>query len=140
MMADEDEAKDVMQEGFIQAFSKLSSLKKEKMFSGWIKRIMINKCLNAINRKKETEVLEEDTMDFVKEENDDSLKEFKINQIVKAIDHLPKSCRTVLNLYAFEGYDHKEIASILNVSVATSKAQYSKAKAKIRVRLMLESA
>ncbi|MEM1408787.1 MAG: RNA polymerase sigma factor [Bacteroidota bacterium] len=133
MMGDEEEAKDVLQEAFVTAFTSINKLKHEVTFSAWLKRIVINHCLNALKKKKlMTEELNEND-DFKDEEEADSgFLEFEAKRIMQAIDKISEGCRTVLNLYLFEGYDHKEIGQILGVSEATSKAQYSKAKSKIR--------
>lgn len=133
MMADEEEAKDVLQEAFVTAFTSISKLKNEVTFSAWLKRIVVNHCLNALKKKRlATEELGEND-DFVEDNNeDDGFMEHETKRIMQAIDKISEGCRTVLNLYVFEGYDHKEIGQILGVSEATSKAQYSKAKSKIR--------
>lgn len=133
MMGDEEEAKDLLQESFIDAFQKLPSLREVNTFSSWIKRIVVNNCINAIRKKKlDVDQLQENA-DFIEEEEDDfEYTNFQAAQIMEAIDLLPNGCKTVLNLYLFEGYDHKEIGEILGVTESASKAQYCKAKAKIR--------
>lgn len=133
MMGDEEEAKDLLQESFIDAFQKLPTLREVNTFSSWIKRIVVNNCINAIRKKKlDTSQLEEGA-DFIEEEEDDfEYTQFQASQIMQAIDLLPDGCKTVLNLYLFEGYDHKEIGAILEVTESASKAQYCKAKARIR--------
>ncbi|WP_420316864.1 RNA polymerase sigma factor [Ekhidna sp.] len=139
MMGDEEEAKDMLQESFIDAFQKLPSLREVNTFSSWIKRIVINNCINAIRKRKlDTSQLEENT-DFIEEEDDDfEYTQFQASKILQVIDLLPNGCKTVLNLYLFEGYDHKEIGHILGVSESASKAQYCKAKARIRKLLAEE--
>jgi FixJ family two-component response regulator len=64
---------------------------------------------------------------------------YEVTKVLQAIDQISEGCKTVLNLYLFEGYDHKEIAQILNISESTSKAQYSKAKAKVRKNISGEN-
>ena len=139
MMGDEEEAKDLLQESFIDAFQKLPSLREVNTFSSWIKRIVVNNCINAIRKKKlDTSQLEEGS-DFIEEEEDDfEYTHFQAGQIMQVINLLPEGCRTVLNLYLFEGYDHKEIGDILGVTESASKAQYCKAKARIRKLLVEE--
>ena len=74
-----------------------------------------------------------ENQDFVEEGGEDmDYSKYEAQRVMKAIDEISEGCRTVLNLYLFEGYDHKEIGQILGVTEATSKAQYSKAKSKIR--------
>ena len=141
MMGDEDDAKDVLQDAFVHAFTKIKSLRNVDTFSAWIKRIVINHCINAL-KKKNVAVTDIDDLVDVPEEiagdgiERDSLK-FEAKKILHAIDRISEGCKTVLNMYLFEGYDHKEIAQVLNISESASKAQYSKAKAKVR-RLLAE--
>lgn len=135
MMGDEEEAKDMLQESFIDAFQKLPTLREVNTFSSWIKRIVVNNCINAIRKKKlDVDQLQENA-DFVEEVDDFEYTEYRASQIMEVIDLLPNGGRTVLNLYLFEGYDHKEIGAILGVTESASKAQYCKAKAKIRKML-----
>ncbi len=133
MMGDEEEAKDLLQESFIDAFQKLPKLREVNTFSSWIKRIVINNCINAIRKKKLDTASMEEGQDYIEEEVDDfEYTNFQASQIMSCIDLLPEGCKTVLNLYLFEGYDHKEIGEILGVTESASKAQYCKAKARIR--------
>ena len=133
MMGNEEEAKDLLQESFIDAFQKLPDLREVNTFSSWIKRIVVNNCINAIRKRKlDTTELEEGTDLIEYEEDDFEYTKFQAAQIMGAVDMLPEGCRTVLNLYLFEGYDHKEIGLILGVTESASKAQYCKAKARIR--------
>lgn len=133
MMGDEEEAKDLLQESFIDAFQKLPSLREVNTFSSWIKRIVVNNCINATRKKKLDTSELVDGVDMVEEEDEDfEYLEFQASQIMQVIDLLPDGCKSVLNLYLFEGYDHKEIAEILGVTESASKAQYCKAKARIR--------
>ena len=128
-------ARDVMQDSFIDAFTKLHKLREEVTFSAWLKRIMVNNCINSLRKKKldafnldeEIEIRDEDD-DWIRDDFNDK----EVRKVMKAIDQISEGCRTVLNLYLFEGYDHKEIGQILNISEAASKSQYSKAKARIR--------
>ena len=133
MMGDDEDAKDVLQEAFVTAFSMIHSLKNEVTFSAWLKRIVINHCLNALKKKRVAMVDLNESAEFVEEPSEDSdFNRYEARRIMEAIDRISDGCRTVLNLYLFEGYDHKEIGQILGISEATSKAQYSKAKSKIR--------
>ena len=144
MLGDEDDAKDVLQDAFIDAFVKLHTLKEEAMFTAWIKRIVVNKCINALKKKQVIEPL--DTINEWEEtftEHDDQDKSdyvaYEAKKVLKAIDRISDGCKVVLNLYLFEGYDHKEIAQILGITESGSKAQYSKAKKKIRHLITTES-
>ncbi len=134
MMGDEDDAKDVLQDAFIHVFDKIKGLRDVEMFSAWIKRIVINHCLNSL-KKKNLLVSDIDGAGDFADENDEKDNEkinYEAKKILSAIDKISEGCKTVLNLYLFEGYDHKEIAQILSISESASKAQYSKARAKVR--------
>ena len=138
-MGDDDDAKDVLQDAFIHAFGNIRKLRDANMFSAWIKRIVINHCINAL-KKKSIVTVELESYGEIQEPSDafdQELIHAEANRILAAIDRISDGCKTVLNLYLFEGYDHKEIAEILSISESASKAQYSKAKAKIR-KLILE--
>ena len=139
-MGDDDDAKDVLQDAFIHAFGNIKKLRDANMFSAWIKRIVINHCINAL-KKKSIVTVELEAYGEIQEPsdtNDQDLIQVEAQRILSAIDRISDGCKTVLNLYLFEGYDHKEIAEILSISVSASKAQYSKAKAKIRKLIMEE--
>lgn len=135
MMGNEEDAKDVLQEAFIDAFLNIKKLKNNKLFSAWIKRIVVNHCINSLKKKRiEANPIAEgfDIPDQVEENDNQGFVQFEAKKILKAIDKISDGCKIVLNLYLFEGYDHKEIAQILSITESTSKAQYSKAKKKIR--------
>jgi len=135
MMNSKEEAEDMLQEAFTDAFRKLHSFRYESSFGAWIKRIVINNCINEINRKK-TELEFFDDMHFFegKDEQDDPDYEnqLSVENIRKAMEHLPKGSRMIFSLYLLEGYDHVEISQILNISESNSKSQYMRAKRKIK--------
>lgn len=136
IMGDEEEARDILQESFIDAFQKLPSLREVNTFSLWIKRIVTNNCINALRKRRIMTTELKENFDVVEDGHDDfDYTKFKADQIMNAVQDLPDGCRTVLSLYLFEGYDHKEIGQILSITESASKAQYSKAKAKIRNQL-----
>lgn len=132
IMGNEDDAKDVLQEAFVDAFLKLHTLTNEALFSAWIKKIVINKCINTIRKRKPELVKMEEHHDHAELEYDSDFLDIEAKRIMSVIDEISEGCRTVLNLYLFEGYDHAEIGQILGITESTSKAQYSKAKQKIR--------
>lgn len=137
MLQDEEEAKDILQESFIHAFEKLNGLREVHTFSAWIKRIVVNNCINTIRKRKLVTTELKEGWDWELEEQDDfEYNRYKAEAIMEAVELLPDGCKTVLNLYLFEGYDHKEIGQILKVTESASKAQYCKAKS--RIRRMLE--
>jgi RNA polymerase sigma-70 factor (ECF subfamily) len=135
MVKNEDEAKDLLQEAFVEAFTKLHTFRFEASFGSWLKRIVINKCINLLQKKRLLTISLEDSKSarrISEETEDDSYTQYEVKLVQKAITQLPEGCRVVLNLYLFEGYDHAEIGEILNVTESTSKAQYSKARKKLR--------
>ena len=133
MMSGREEAEDMLQESFTEAFKKLHTFRFESTFGAWLKRITVNKCINEIKRKK-TDLNFFDDMSYFKEHTDDdaSLPELSVDKIKKAMEDLPNGSRMIFSLYLLEGYDHREISQILNISVSNSKTQYMRAKNKIK--------
>ena len=133
MIGTEEEAKDALQDAFITVFTNIKKLKEEATFSAWVKRIVINQCINSLKKKQLlTSSLEDEHEGIEQDDEYESFSKYNIGEVMRAIDNISEGCRTVLNLYLFEGHDHKEIAQILSISESASKAQYCKAKSKIR--------
>jgi len=139
MMHTREEAEDLLQEAFTDAFTGLHSFRGESTFGAWLKRIVVNKCINALKKKKVDLVPDENIARFEGIDSTDEKPEFPISteQVKAGIHQLPDGYRVVLSLYLLEGYDHKEIGQILNISEGTSKSQYLRGKRKLRS--MLES-
>lgn len=138
MMNNREEAEDMLQEAFTQAFMKLDSYRYESSFGAWIKRIMVNTCINAINKKKvELTYCEEIYHYELPEETDEREVQFSVANVTKAMEELPKGGRMVFSLYLLEGYDHLEIAQIMGITESTSKSQFMRAKRRI-VELLKE--
>ena len=132
MMNSREEAEDMLQEAFTQAFIKLDSYSYESNFGGWLKRIVVNTCINAINKKKvELTYCEEIYHRELPEESDESEVQLTVANITKAMEELPKGGRMVFSLYLLEGYDHGEIAQIMGITESTSKSQFMRAKRRI---------
>ncbi len=129
----EEDARDVLQDAFLKIFSRLNQLKDTATFAAWTKRIVLNTAINH-NRKNGklifTELTEREVA--VANEHNESTTEFTIAQMKRCLLQLPKGYRTVLSLYLIEGYDHKEIASILGISQSTSITQYNRGKKRLR--------
>ena len=129
------EAEDAVQEAFIKAFSKLHQYQGEVTFGAWLKRIVVNKCLDCLKAKKERlMVLEENHLKVVDDSyQDDWLVEDSISvETIKAtIEELPDKYKYVVMLYLLEGYDHQEISEILSISEVASRTQLSRGKAKL---------
>ncbi|MBK8505551.1 MAG: RNA polymerase sigma factor [Saprospiraceae bacterium] len=140
MMGNREEAEDVLQNAFVDVFTKLHSFRGEATLGAWIKRIVINSCLNELKKKKipviSTDVEFQDVEDQEYKE-DFSLED--IQRIKQAIAILPDGYRVVFSLYLLEGYDHGEISEILGISEGASKSQYSRARQKLHQILTQKS-
>ncbi|HWY37538.1 MAG TPA: RNA polymerase sigma factor [Bacteroidia bacterium] len=124
-----EEAEDVMQEGFIKIFRNIQGFKFLGSFEGWVRRIMVHTAIEHIRRKKQTTVFD-DIEDLVHhpESETDAAGKIGEKELLKMIRLLPDGYRAVFNMYVIEGYSHKEIAGMLEISEGTSKSQLSKAK------------
>lgn len=134
IIGDRDEAEDVLQDSFISAFRSLKNYRGDATFGAWLKRIVINKAVTALQRKKTERLPDSESWD-VPEIQTEEPDEWSVNVVRQAILNLPDGYRTVLSLYLLEGYDHEEIAGILGISVSTSKSQLNRAKARLRLDL-----
>ncbi len=136
MLSQRDEAEDALQEAFVAAFKSIEQFKHESTFGAWLKRIVVNKCINAVNRKNRSSwiSINNDSIDIAEEESEEPLS-IEPEQLSAAIKNLPEGCRMVFTLYAFENYPHAEVAQMLNISVGTSKSQYNRAKALLKQEL-----
>jgi RNA polymerase sigma-70 factor (ECF subfamily) len=126
-------AEDVLQEAFVNAFQNLKSFQGKSSFGAWLKRIVVNKAISYLRKNQLEMVMMEDNMEVADAEgiNEDELV-LKIESVREAVQRLPNGFRVVFSLYLLEGYDHKEIAEILEISESTSKTQYSRAKKKLK--------
>ncbi len=127
---DHEEAEDVLQEAFVSAFQYLNTYNKTATFGAWLKRIVVNKSLNHIKRRKLEVIPIEDELDVI-EEYDIVDFDYNVAQVKRAMEQLPDGYRTVFSLYLLEGYDHGEIASIMGIAESTSKSQYNRSKKKL---------
>ncbi|WP_391594832.1 RNA polymerase sigma factor [Winogradskyella sp.] len=136
------EAEDIVQEAFIKAFTKLEQYKAEVSFGAWLKRIVINRCIDVLKSKKQRLIeLEEHHLNVVDAdyENDWNIdSEITIVDVKIAIESLPEKYKYVVMLYLMEGYDHKEISEILNISEVASRTQLSRGKQKLHKELKIK--
>ncbi len=128
----EAEAEDVLQEAFINAFNSLHHYRGDATFGSWLKRIVVNKAINVLKRRKTERFPENEDFDVPEEGETQQEFKFSIEQVKRAIESLPDGYRSVLSLYLLEGYDHSEIAEIHGISESTSKSQFNRSKKKIR--------
>ena len=126
-MKQQDKANDVVQNGFIKVFKHLNTVKNEGALEGWIKRIMVNTALDELRKEQKfgyTQQLESLELSNNQGADDAVLAD----NLMQLIYQLPDGYRTIFNLYAIEGYSHKEIAVLLGINENTSKSQYSRAR------------
>ncbi len=129
-----EEAEDVLQDAFISAFNNLERYRGDSTFGAWLKRIVINKAINYLNKKKPERMPDDERWDVREEEAVDEFEgfPFTVEKVRAAIEALPYGYRSVISLYLVEGYDHGEIAEILGITESTSKSQFNRAKKKLK--------
>lgn len=126
-----DDAEDIMQESFLTAFHKLSTYKGEVSFGVWLKRIVVNRSLDYLRKRKvELEEVTSEHPVFEEESNDET--EYAVDEVKTAISQLSDGYRTILSLILLEGYDHEEVSEILGISNVTSRTQFCRAKQHLR--------
>ena len=134
ILNNEDEAADVLQEAFIDAFGRIGDFRQETTFGLWMKQIVINKSISQL-RKRKMELISIDDTDVEDipdtEMPDNEEMELQVRQVRAAIQQLPDGYRVVLTLYLLEGYDHEEISHILRISENTSRTQFMRARRKL---------
>jgi len=134
-----EEAEDILIEGFIKIFSKINEFRNEGSFEGWLKRIMVNTAINNFRynfKKKYFNVIDNNYGIDVRDDIDIFNKNYSAEYLVKLIQQLPTGYRVIFNMYEIEGYSHKEIAKVLNISVSTSKSQLYHAKKILRNKIL----
>jgi RNA polymerase sigma factor (sigma-70 family) len=129
------EAEDILQEGFIKIFANIKSFRGDARLDTWMTRIMINTALNAQRQKLYLLPMVDVEAIDIKEDDQVSLSEFHLNELIAIVQSLPDGCRMVFNLFAIEGYSHKEIGDMLAISEGTSKSQYNRAKSLLKLKL-----
>jgi RNA polymerase sigma factor (sigma-70 family) len=133
---DLDQANDLIQETFIKIFKSSDTFTGDGNFEGWMKRILVNNCLNHIKKEKKYVM---DTTDLVLEQAssrwDEAISEMSFEEVLVIINRLPLGYKTVFNLSVFEDYSHKEIGELLGITESASRSQLTKAKAKLKEEL-----
>jgi RNA polymerase sigma-70 factor (ECF subfamily) len=130
---DEGEAEDALQEAFISAFRNLDHYRGDASFGSWLKRIVVNKAINQLKKRRFEIFPDYEEFDIAEEDPEPQYQpEWSVERVRQAIDSLPDGYRSVLSLYLIEGYDHQEIAQIMNITESTSKSQLNRAKNKLR--------
>lgn len=132
------EAEDILQEGFVKVFNALGNFRQESKLETWITRIMVNTALNVQRRKLYLYPMV-DVEDLELPQEELSISGIHFTQLIEMIQSLPQGCQIVFNLFAIEGFSHKEIAERLGISEGTSKSQFARARALLQERLKKES-
>jgi RNA polymerase sigma-70 factor (ECF subfamily) len=139
--ASREEAEDMLQEGWIKVFRNLHQFRFEGSAEGWIKRVIVNTCLELLRKnKKMAHHLDVEAAEEIAVTEFNSNDTLSAKDLLKMINKLPSGYRTVFNLYAIEGYSHKEIGEMLGINENTSKSQYSRARAHLQKMLEFENA
>lgn len=132
------EAEDILQEGFVKVFQGIGEFRQQSKLETWITRIMVNTALN-FQRKKLYLFPMVDVEEIDLPEQEISISGIHFSQLLEMIQSLPQGCQIVFNLFAIEGYNHKEIAAMLGISEGTSKSQYARARTLLQEKLLKES-
>ena len=130
------QAEDALQDALIKVFVKLSEFKNEGVLEGWVRRIVVNTCLDHIrkNLKFQSDVSMGD-VEYKIEQQEFTVENLMANDLMKLIQTMPEGYKVVFNLFAIEGYSHQEIAATLGISESTSKSQYLRARAYLKARI-----
>ncbi|MBQ2113227.1 MAG: sigma-70 family RNA polymerase sigma factor, partial [Bacteroidales bacterium] len=128
-IGDRVQAEDILQEGFITLFSKLENYKGEGSFEGWARKIFVTTALMSLRKKDALKMSEElDAVRGMKDDLPSQGQNIGYKELMKLVTELPTGFRTVFNMYAIEGYSHKEIGEMLGISETTSRTQLSRAR------------
>ena len=135
-----DEAKDMLQDGFIKVFEKIEQYNVDGSFEGWVRRIIVNTAIDTYRKNKKEVFIDDesritDDSDWEDMESESEYAGLSINDIVEAMQSLSPGYQTVFNLYVMEGYTHQEIADELEINIGTSKSNLAKAKANMKTML-----
>jgi RNA polymerase sigma factor (sigma-70 family) len=144
-----DQAKDILQDGFIKVFRSMEKFNREGSFEGWIRRIMVNTAIDYFRRAKNAYLLlgeersiedfgDQDEEDTIEDEAAEEVVDLKPADVINAMQKLTPAYRTVFNLYVFEEMTHKEIAELLGINIGTSKSNLAKAKHNLKKLLKKE--
>jgi RNA polymerase sigma-70 factor (ECF subfamily) len=140
-----DQAKDILQDGFIKVFTNIDKYNRKGSFEGWIRRVMVNTAIDYFRKSKNDWMLlgeEQSIEDYMEVEEDEETEtefEFSASEVIEAVQKLSPAYKAVFNLYVFENLQHNEIAERLEISIGTSKSNLAKAKRSLRKILLKET-
>lgn len=131
------EAEDMCQEGFVRVFTSLDKYKNKGSFEGWIRKIMVNTSLKKISKKsfQNEQIGIEDYQENESMISPEVFNKLSVDDLLRLVDELPDGYKIVFNLYAIEGYSHKEIAEVLQIEVSTSRSQLVKARRMLQKKI-----
>lgn len=124
-----DDAQDIVHDGFVKIFMKIGQFRFEGSFEGWIRRIMVNTALEKYRMQCQIININDYTKEFEAADSSDFSSEISARELARFVQELSPRYRMVFNLYAIEGYSHKEISGMLDISEGTSKSNLSRARA-----------
>ena len=131
-----EKAEDVLQDGFIKVFVNLLNYKHSGVLEWWIRRIIVNTCLDELKKNKKLLLnISVEEVEYKLESNDFVLEQMMADDLLKLIQSMPEGYRVIFNMFAIEGYTHQEIATKLGISESTSKSQYFRARAYLKNRI-----
>ena len=132
-LKNEDDAEDVLQEAFIKAFEKIHQFKGEVTFGAWLKKIVVNRSIDFLKAKKEQLVALDETYMQIKDDEDWTVEDgVTLEEVKNAMEQLPETYRTVVQLYLMEGYDHDEISQILGITGSSCRTRLMRGKAYLK--------
>lgn len=135
-MKDHALAQDTLQDGFVKIFTKMADYNGKGSFEGWMRRIMVNTCLDQLRKDQKLRMNTPiDDVSYLVKDDHWIEERLTAQDLLKLVEGLPDGYRVVFNMFAIEGYSHKEIADQLNISENTSKSQFSRAKSHLRKKL-----
>lgn len=124
-----DDAQDILHEGFLKIFEKIEQFEARGSFEGWVRKIMVNTALEKYRSQYRTVRLDDDNREADEQNQNEMADNITVNELLSMIRELTPQYRVVFNLYAIEGYSHKEISGMLDISEGTSKSNLSRARA-----------
>lgn len=131
----QDLAEEVMLKGFFKVFSNLDSFKNKGSFEGWMRRIMVNECISQLRTDRKFQFVQDKEIENTSEYAIEIDTQLEVDEIQRLIDGLPDGYKTVFVLYVIEGYKHREIAELLEISESTSKSQLFKARNMLQIKI-----
>ncbi|MFY7964844.1 MAG: RNA polymerase sigma factor [Chitinophagaceae bacterium] len=128
--ANREDAEDMLQETFVKVFTRINSFENKGNFEGWLKKIVINTCINYLKKnKKFTDNISLENAQNIDVKEESIASKLLGKQVIECLTMLPIGYRTIINLYSIEGFSHKEIATMLEIEESTSRSQYLRGKA-----------